>query len=103
MTFANGACLRFEIPQAGYRDGHCPLTASQVTFDAGTCRIEVDCADWLRAGGGKIKLAQASANDGLASLEPALANASLPSGCRLCIKNNALFLKSERGFILSFR
>ena len=103
MTFANGAYLRFEIPQAGYRDGHCPLTASQVTFDAGTCRIEVDCADWLRAGGGKIKLAQASANDGLSSLAPALANASLPSGCKLCIKNNALFLKSERGFILSFR
>lgn len=103
VTFANGACLRFEIPQAGYEDGHCPLTASQVTFDAGTCRIEVDCADWLRAGGGKIKLAQASANDGLSSLAPALANASLPSGCKLCIKNNALFLKSERGFILSFR
>lgn len=105
VTFANGACLRFEIPQAGYEAGHCPLTASQVTFDAGTepSRIEVDCADWLRAGGGTIKLAQVSTNNGLASLEPALANASLPSGCRLCIKNNALFLKNERGFILSFR
>ena len=105
VTFANGACLRFEIPQAGYEDGHCPLTANQVTFDAGTeaSRIEVECTDWLRAGGGTIKLAQVSTNNGLSSLEPALANASLPSGCRLCIKNNALFLKSERGFILSFR
>ena len=103
VIFANGACLRFEIPQTGYEAGNCPLTASQVTFDAATCRIEVDCADWLSAGGGTIKLAQVSTNNGLASLEPALANASLPSGCKLCIKNNALFLKSEKGFILSIR
>ena len=103
MTFDNGACLRFEIPQSGYEDGHCPLTANTISFAAATCRIEVDCADWLSAGGGTIKLAQASANDGLSSLELALANANLPSGCKLCIKNNTLFLKSEKGFILSIR
>jgi hypothetical protein len=57
----------------------------------------------MRAGGGKIKLAQVSTNNGLASLEPALANANLPSGCRLFIKDNALFLKSKKGFILSIR
>lgn len=103
VTFDNGACLRFEIPQSGYEDGYCPLTANTISFAAATCRIEVDCADWLSAGGGTIKLAQVSTNNGLASLEPALANVNLPSGCRLFIKDNALFLKSKKGFILSIR
>jgi hypothetical protein len=39
VTFDNGACLRFEIPQSGYEDGHCPLTANTISFAAATCRI----------------------------------------------------------------
>ena len=106
VTFANGACLRFEIPQSGYEyeDGHCPLTANTITFDAETCRIEVDCVGWLRVGGGEIKLAQVSANNGLDTMASALANVNLPSGCRLFIKDKALYLKSvERGLVMTIR
>lgn len=103
VTFANGSSLRFEIPRMGYEDGRCPLTAKQITFDAETCRIEVECADWIRAGGGTIKLAQASVKNGMADLEPALATVKLPSGCKLFIKNDALFLKTIKGVVLIVR
>jgi hypothetical protein len=47
--------LKFEIPAQGYAEGHVPFEGLRLFFD-NTASIEVDCEDYLAAGGGVLTL-----------------------------------------------
>ena len=47
--------LKFEIPAQGYAEGYVPFEGFRLVFD-NTASIEVDCEDYLAAGGGVLTL-----------------------------------------------
>ena len=47
--------LKFEIPARGYSEGYVPFEGGRLLFD-NTSSIEVDCEDYLAAGGGMLTL-----------------------------------------------
>ena len=105
-AFNCGSKLRFEIPEQGYAKGYVPFEVScPFAFDGATCKLEIDCDDFVAKTGGKLHLIHAySINDTTATR---MRNTcTLPEGCELIISGGDVYIKSKvknRGFAIIYR
>ena len=101
--FKNNSVLRFDVPKTGFAENHVPLELScALEFDE-SCRIEVDCAEFVAVTGGKVHLVHAaSISDEVKSR--LLNTCALPAKCTLEVTATDVYLKSPRvvGFVISF-
>lgn len=62
------------------------------------CGFDIDCEEWAKETGGRLKLAVATNAKGMDSVAGILddVQATLPSNCRLYIENKALYLRAPK-------
>ena len=100
----NNSAIRFEIPKEGYARNHVPVSlGGKFLFDSG-CRLEIDCEDFARAGGGKLTLIEIGYN-----ITEETKNAlnegvfGLLDGCQIKISDRSVKLYCPRGLTISIR
>ena len=104
VTFANNSILRFEIPKDGWADNHVAIsTTGAFNFDPG-CRLEIDCGEFTRSGGGALTLIEAGSDISASVAANLLANVTgLPEGGKIKISGRTVKLHCPKGFMVSFR
>ena len=100
----NNSAIRFEIPKEGYARNHVPVSlGGKFLFDSG-CRLEIDCEDFARAGGGKLTLIEIGYNiteETKNALNEGVSG--LPDGCQIKISDRSVKLYCPRGLTISIR
>jgi hypothetical protein len=100
----NNSAIRFEIPKEGYARNHVPVSlGGKFLFDSG-CRLEIDCDDFARAGGGKLTLIEIGYNiteETKNALNEGVSG--LPDGCQIKISDRSVKLYCPRGLTISIR
>ena len=105
---SNGSTICFEVPEAGYAEGHVPVTATKLdsNLNTSTEKFEIDCDAWVVNPNAvrKLVLMRTTTNIKLAQAEWILSqNADLPETVRLKVTDNEVILQKRVGFVISFR
>ena len=100
----NNSTVRFEIPKEGYAQNYVPVSlAGKFQFDEG-CRIEIDCEDFARSGGGTLTLIETGYNMTQDTRNALLAGVTgLPEGSSIKISDRSVKLHCPRGLVISIR
>ena len=111
ISSQNGGCqilsnsiLRFEIPKSGYATNHVPISTTRFVFD-GDSRLEIDCEDFARCGGGVLTLIETEEDIAEGYRQKLLESVNdLPEGCHLkIVSKRKVKLFCPKGFVFSIR
>ena len=111
ISSQNGGCqilsnsiLRFEIPKSGYAANHVPISTTRFIFE-GDSRLEIDCEDFARCGGGVLTLIETDEDIAAEYRQKLLESVNdLPEGCHLkIVSKRKVKLFCPKGFVFSIR
>jgi hypothetical protein len=93
IAFKYNASLEVAIPKNKFAEGHIPMLAKSITFDADSL-VKIEGDEFFTKTGGRVCLAEATDSITLPDAVVQASLQSMPSGCRLFVDGKKLYFSS---------